>query len=115
MRKDKRINQEFSRLSIFFDEISENKRAACEKLLQNAAFMAVELEDLQEIIVNAGVTEEYKNGANQYGMKPSAAIQAYNSLVKNYNAVMKQLLALLPDQPARTSRLTDFIKEVEES
>lgn len=113
MTKDERIKAEFSRLIVFFDDIAVNKRTCCEKLIQNAAFMSVELEDLQTVINNDGATEKYQNGANQSGMKTSAALQAYNALIKNYNSVMKQLLSLLPDQPGTASRLTEFIKELE--
>lgn len=65
-------------------------------LIQNAAFMRVALDDLQEIIAEQGPVEQYQNGANQYGTKQSAALQSYNSLVKNYAAVIKNLFGLLP-------------------
>lgn len=67
-------------------------------LLQNAAFMKVTLEDLQEVINANGVTEEYQNGANQKGVKQSAALQSYNSLIKNYGNVIKMLSNLLPPE-----------------
>lgn len=64
--------------------------------MKNAAFMTVELENLQETIAAEGATDDYKNGANQYGRKISAALQSYNSLLKNYTAVIKALLTILP-------------------
>ena len=73
-------------------------------LLQNAAFMKVTLEDLQEIINNEGVTDVYQNGANQHGKKQSATLQSYNSLIKNYANVIKTLSHLVP--PAKKETLS---------
>ena len=67
-------------------------------LLQNAAFMAITLEDLQETINAEGATDEYQNGANQRGIKQSATLQSYNALIKNYTTVIKTLSSILPPE-----------------
>ena len=59
--------------------------------------MAVTLEELQAEVNADGVTDHYTNGANQEGQKASAALQAYNSTLKNYNTVIKQLYSLVPN------------------
>ncbi len=96
MTKENRISAELNRISKFFDEVDANQRAIVTPLLQNAAFMKVTLEDLQESINKGGATDEYQNGANQHGIKQSAQLQAYNSLIKNYANVIKTLSGLLP-------------------
>ena len=93
-----RISEEYARLSARFVNADANKRAVIESLLQNAAFMAVTLQDLQEIINQEGATEVYQNGANQSGVKQSSTMQAYNSLIKNYSTVMKTLTSLVPPE-----------------
>ena len=102
LEKEKRISEEFNRISIYFEKLDENERAVIVPLIQNAAFMRVTLEDLQEIIAEQGPVEAYQNGANQSGMKQSAALQSYNATVKNYAAVIKTLFGLLPpmERPA---------------
>ena len=65
-------------------------------LIHNAAFMKCTLEDLQDLIQRDGVVDYYQNGANQSGLKQSAALQSYNSLIKNYAAVLKSLCEYLP-------------------
>lgn len=65
--------------------------------------MKVTLEDLQKVINTEGVTEEYQNGANQRGVKQSAALQSYNSLIKNYASVIKALSQLLPPEKKATA------------
>lgn len=96
LSKEKRINKELKRLNKLFDQVDENQKSVVAPLLQNASFMKVTLEDLQEIVNREGVTDEYKNGANQHGTKQSAVLQSYNSLIKNYSGVMKTLSQLLP-------------------
>ena len=94
--KEKRITAELLRLDALFEGADANQKANVVPLIQNAAFMKVTLEDLQEIIIKEGVTETYQNGSNQYGVKQSATLQSYNALIKNYTSVVKTLSGLLP-------------------
>lgn len=96
LERNERISEELNRISIYFENLPENKKSLVAPLLQNASFMRVALDDLQQIIAEQGPVEAYKNGENQFGMKQSAALQSYNSLVKNYAAVIKSLFNLLP-------------------
>ncbi len=98
MTKENRISAELNRISVYFEDVDANQRAIVTPLLQNAAFMKVTLEDLQESINIGGATDEYQNGANQHGIKQSAQLQAYNSLIKNYASVIKTLSGLLPPE-----------------
>jgi len=93
---DDRIKDEYQRISIYFEKMAEHEKSIVLPLVRNLAFMRVTLDDLQEIIIRDGVVERYQNGANQFGTKQSAALQSYNSLVKNYAAVIKSLLSYLP-------------------
>lgn len=112
--KEKRINKEFKRISKFFENADGNQRALVAPLLQNAAFMAVTLEDLQETINAEGATEVYQNGANQQGVKQSATLQSYNALIKNYTTVIKTLSAVLPPEEKHTA-LYEWKQKTEES
>ena len=96
LTKDARIKSEYARMKKLFASLPENELRFCDPLLQNAAFMKVTLEDLQQAINENGVTDSYQNGANQSGTKASADLQAYNSLAKVYNALMDKLSAKLP-------------------
>ena len=97
IERNERIAAEFERLSCLFQKLPENKKSIVLPLIQNAAFMFVTLDDLQKIIAEQGPVEAYQNGENQYGMKQSAALQSYNSMIKNYAAVVKTLYGLLPE------------------
>lgn len=102
--KEKRIKAELNRIKEKFSDADANQKAIVAPLMQNAAFMKVTLEDLQEIINLEGVTDSYQNGVNQYGVKQSATLQSYNSLIKNYTAVIKALSKLLPPEKKEPAR-----------
>ena len=105
--KAQRIEQELKKLNDLYRDLPANKLKLLAPLIQNAAFMKVTLEELQETIIAEGATDEYCNGANQFGRKQSANIQAYNSLIKNYNAVIDRLEKLLPAE-TKKSRLSEL-------
>lgn len=103
--KEQRIKSEKSRLKRIFKDLDENKKNLVTPLIEKAAFMSVELDDLQEIIEQDGWTSEYKNGENQYGTKKSPEADTYIALSKNYAAVIKQLTDLVPAAKRKKSRL----------
>ena len=104
-KKENRIKDEKKRLKEIFAELEENKRNLVTPLIEKAAFMSIELDDLQETIEQEGWTSEYKNGENQYGTKKSLEAETYIALSKNYAAVIKQLTELVPAAKRKASRL----------
>ena len=104
-KKENRIKDEKKRLKEIFAELEENKRNLVTPLIEKAAFMSIELDDLQETIEQEGWTSEYKNGENQYGTKKSPEAETYIALSKNYASVIKQLTELVPAAKRKESRL----------
>lgn len=98
--KEERIKAEFKQLKTLCDGLSDSKMAVALPLIEQAAFMRITLTDLQAEINEAGCVEEYQNGRNQSGCKVTAALQAYNSTVKNYAAVCERLDRILPASSA---------------
>ena len=96
IERNKKIFEEYQRISIYFESLDENEKAVIDPLIRNAAFMRVALDDLQEIIAEQGPIESYQNGQFQSGLKQSASLQSYNSTMKVYAAVIKNLFGLLP-------------------
>lgn len=109
--KEQRIKSEKSRLKKIFKDLDENKKNLVTPLIEKAAFMSVELDDLQETIEQDGWTSEYKNGENQYGTKKSPEAETYIALSKNYAAVIKQLTDLVPAAKRKKSRLEALREE----
>lgn len=96
LNKDEEKKKELRKLKKIFKNIDKNKKETVEKLVESAAFMAVELRELENYISENGVTEEYCNGKNQYGIKKSSQVEVYNTMIKNYSSVIKQLCDLVP-------------------
>lgn len=110
MGEVKRKSKELTKLKKIFKDIEPNKQKIVEKLISNAAFMAESLEELQEVIREKGFVEEYHNGANQSGIKKCSEVEIYNTMIKNYSSVIKQLVDLLPDgSKSGGDELLDFI------
>lgn len=110
MGKVKKSSKELNKLKRIFKDIEPDKAKIVEKLISNAAFMAESLDDLQEIIREKGFTEEYHNGANQSGVKKCSEVEIYNTMIKNYSSVIKQLVDLLPEEAkGGGDELLDFI------
>ena len=94
--KEKLIRKEKTKLNKIFKNINKDRLKVVEKLIDSASFMSVTLQDLEKEINKNGTVSEYKNGENQYGTKKSPEVEVYNTMVKNYTSIIKQLLDQLP-------------------
>lgn len=133
MDKEKRIAKELRRLNKLFVNLEENQKQTAAGLIRSAAFMAVSLEDLEEIINEQGYIDQYQNGANQNGEKISAAVQTYNNMIARYTTVITKLLKIVPPKekkktpskiyiptnaeptPPETQSFSEWLKEQGES
>jgi hypothetical protein len=111
LSKEQRIKREIARLKKVFQDLDKNKFQTVESLIQNAAFMAVSLVDLQEIINRDGYTEDYQNGANQSGRKQSEEVKTHIAMTKNHVSVMKALAELAPPVREKKSALQSLRDE----
>lgn len=114
LSKDERITKEIKRLNSLFKNIDPKLKKTVKSLVENAAFMAVTLEDLQIHINAHGVTVEYQNGENQWGTKKSPEVEIYNTMIKNHVSIMKQLTDLVPKQPPKeedNDGFDDFVSD----
>ena len=105
MDKNERITKEKARLLDIFKDLEENKLKTCSALIDRAAFITVSLEDLEEQLNLTGWVEPYQNGEKQSGMKKAAAADVHISLTKNLNAIIKQLLDLVPPSQKKSKLL----------
>lgn len=110
LSREDRIKKEYEKLNKIYKNIDPDKKKVVDKLIGNSAFMAVTLEDLQEIITEKGCTEIYQNGANQSGVKKSSEVEVYNSMIKNYASIVKQLTDLLGKDEPETEKEEDELE-----
>lgn len=97
-QRSSKIKKEKKRLAKIFENIDARKRETSEKLIDEAAFMAVTLDETRQIITRDGIVETYQNGANQSGIKKSSAVEVYDKMINTYSKVIKQLCELLPEE-----------------
>ena len=90
-----RLTAEKKKLARHYSKLDARTKQIVASLIDNAAFMAVTLEELHAHINKHGVVDEYRNGEHQWGSKKSPEVEVYNTMIKNYSSVMQQLTGLL--------------------
>lgn len=96
--KNKKIRKETQKLRKLFKDLRDSKKKMAEKLIENASFMSITLDELKDDIKLYGVKETYVNGKDQFGFKESIESKTYNTMVKNYMNIVKQLNDMLPEE-----------------
>ena len=104
------IEKELRRIKKLFKEMPENWKKVNEKLFIRAANMAVFLADMEKQIAEDGYIVTMSQGKYEIE-RAHPLLQQYNSMVKNYNATIKQLSEALPPAAAETagSALMKFV------
>ena len=90
------IKKEIRKINVLFKDLDRSVKKTVESLIQNAAYMAVTLRDLQNTLDSEGLICEYQNGENQWGTKKSPEVEIYNTMVKNFISAMKATNDYLP-------------------
>lgn len=115
MTRDGKICSERDRLRKILEDVPSQQRELCERLIDRAAFMLVTLLEYEEIIIRDGIITEMPQG-NYSIQRENPAAKGYNTMIKNYQAVIKQLTDLLPDKKDAAveeagERLKDFVRK----
>lgn len=95
--RDRFVRLEIERISKLFDDMTPEVKELARPLINHAGFLSVTLDELRQSILENGVREEYQNGMNQSGYKDSVEVKTYNSMIKTYMLIIKQLSCLLPN------------------
>ena len=110
--KEKEIKKEKTKLQKIFKDLPEDVKSVSEGLVQNAAFMFVTLQELQEEIKEKGAIIECKSGNGFDTVKDNPAQKAYTTMISRYTVIIKQLTDLLPNPNETTTgaELLNFIQ-----
>ena len=93
---NRQITTEKNKLLNIFKDSANNIKKIAAPLIENASYMKVELSHLKKYNIENGIKEFYMNGKGQFGYKESVESKTYNTMIKNYIAVIKQLNEILP-------------------
>ena len=100
---------EKKKLQLIVSNLPEELQKITEGLVEDASFMAEQLEKLRTHIDANGWSETYQNGANQSGKKTSVEADSYIKLQKSYAAIIKQLTDLIPRNDEVSSAATEIM------
>lgn len=112
--KAQRIKKEKNRLSKIFKNIEDNKKEVADGLINRAAFMRVELEDLEEQLLEEGWIELFQQSekvAPYERQRPAG--QTYISVNNSYQKIIKSLIDIVPDDASKdaAAELMDFVNK----
>lgn len=105
--KESRIKAEKKRLSANYADLPPARKAVAEGLIIRAAFMRIELEDLEADLLVNGWTELFSQGKQEPYARARPQGQTYNSVNANYQKIIKQLDGMLPKENVPTGDQDD--------
>lgn len=104
---EERIAKEHRRLVAMYKDMDKPKKAIAAGLIGRAAFMRVQLEDLEQDLLEGGWTEPFSQGNQEPYERARPAAQIYNTTNANYQKIIKQLDGMLPKAVEPASRKDD--------
>ena len=93
---NRQITSEKNKILKIFKDCNADVKKIASPLIDNASYMKVELAHLKKYNIKNGIKEFYMNGKGQFGFKESVESKTYNTMIKNYMNVIKQLNEMLP-------------------
>lgn len=95
-------------------KVPEDKKGIAGRIADELVFMQETLSGLREQIAETGAVEHFKQGKQEFD-RVSPAMSTYNSTLKQYSTLMKQLTDLLPkEEPIqKANAVYEFLKESE--
>lgn len=115
VEREKKIKLEVNKLKRMYRntpiDVQRDLKKNLEGLIQDAAFIRITSDDVREDILTKGTSEKFVQGSQEFD-RERPAVKTYLSLTKQYAAIMKQLIDLLPkeQQEEKKSELLDFMK-----
>ena len=111
LSKEERVSNEMKRLLEIFSDLDGVSLASIDGLLRRAAYMRVTLEDYEKDLDKGGYVEMFTQSTNTPPYERERPVaRLYNSMNRNYQLIMKQLVESLPKEAAcEASEILSFI------
>lgn len=93
-----------------FETLDDNQRVFAEKIYKEADFMNKTLKKLKKSISTDGAIIERTNGNGFETIAENPAQKSYNTMIRNYTAVLKTLAELAPPVDKGESKLEKLLR-----
>ena len=109
---DKRIKKAEKKINLFFVNLPEDKKRFISDPIHQLAVTQILLERLAEELEKGEVIELFEQGSQKL-RRENPALKSWNTTIKSYTALYKQLLDLLPEEEAQRAgdAISKFISE----
>lgn len=97
MDKDKMTKTLLGKYRKIFKDADKEKKIFIEKLYTEAVFMEITLMELKEKIKEEGAITTGTNGNGFEVTQEHPATKSYNTMIRNYNGIMKTILENVPE------------------
>lgn len=99
-KAEKKIKTEERKIKGFFKNLDNEKLKFLESAIHQLAVLQVTLERLAEEINKGDVLENFEQGSQKF-KRENPALKSYNTTIKSYTLLHKQLVDMLPDTDAK--------------
>ena len=89
--KEQEITKEYKKILEIFKDKDTDFLSLNDELFRRAAFMAITLKEMEELINKEGTVRKGKNGNGFVTYSEHPAQKSYNTMMKNYSGVMSKL------------------------
>lgn len=91
------MKKDLKELEITFKSMKNDKGRIGLNLIDRAIFLESQLEKLQDVLMNEDIVVEMQQGSYSIN-RTNPALASYNTTIKNYQSIIKQITELLPHQ-----------------
>ena len=107
MTKEEKITSEKNRLKKHYTKLHPSKKALAQGLIEQAAFMRIELAELAKDLEENGWTEMFSQGKEEPYERARPTGQIYNTTNSNYQKIIDKLDKLLPKEEPEANKKED--------
>jgi len=101
LSNEAKIKRKITKINNLFKSLPAEKRSFADDLIYQLAVTTVTLERLVDEINTGDIIELFKQGTQEL-RRENPALRAYNTTIKSFSALSKNLLDLLPDTAQKT-------------
>ena len=108
---EEKIKHEIKKIRPLFEKIAADRKSLVERQIAQLAFLQVTLDRLVIEVNNGEILEDFIQGAQMF-KRENSALKSYNSTIKSYVLVSKQLCEMLPpgDSERAGAQLMQFLQ-----